>query len=284
MKIGCHLSSSGGYLAMAQTAVSIGANVFQFFTRNPRGGAAKPVDGADVAAFSAYARAHGIGPILAHAPYTLNAAAAAPRVRRFAEDVFIDDMRRLEATPGALYNFHPGSHVGQGLERGVELVADILLRVCAAAPSGGWQTTILLETMAGKGTEIGRTFGEIRSVIDRVEAELGPCRPRLGVCLDTCHVWDGGYDVVDGLDGVVEAFDAAVGLGRLKAVHANDSMNALGSRKDRHEKIGKGRIGLEAFRRIVNHPKLRDLPFYLETPCDLQGYKEEIALLRSLRS
>ena len=286
MKIGCHLSSSGGYLAMAQTAVSIGANVFQFFTRNPRGGAAKPIDRADVAAFNAYAGENGIGPILAHAPYTLNAAAAEPRIREFAESVFVDDMRRLEFTPGALYNFHPGSHVGQGAEKGVELISDILLRVFAAAPDEGWRTTILLETMSGKGSEIGRVFEELRAVIDRVESRLpdvGARPARLGVCLDTCHVWDGGYDVVGDLDGVVTRFDEVVGLDRLKAIHVNDSMNVFGAHKDRHEKIGKGKIGLDAFRRIVNHPKLRDLPFYLETPCDLQGYKEEIALLKSLR-
>ena len=286
MKIACHLSSSGGYLAMAQTAESIGANVFQFFTRNPRGGAAKPIDRADVAAFSAYAGENGIGPILAHAPYTLNAAAAEPRIREFAESVFVDDMRRLEFTPGALYNFHPGSHVGQGAEKGVELISDILLRVFAAAPAEGWRTTILLETMSGKGSEIGRVFEELRAVIDRGESRLpdvGARSARLGVCLDTCHVWDGGYDVVGDLDGVVTRFDEVVGLDRLKAIHVNDSMNVFGAHKDRHEKIGKGKIGLDAFRRIVNHPKLRDLPFYLETPCDLQGYKEEIALLKSLR-
>ena len=277
MKIGCHLSSSGGYLAMAQTAVSIGANVFQFFTRNPRGGAAKPIDRADVKAFLDYAEEHGIGPILAHAPYTLNAAAAEPRVREFAESVFADDLKRLALTPGALYNFHPGSHVGQGLEKGVELISDILLKVL---PEAG-PTTVLLETMAGKGSEVGRTFEEVRAIIDRVEGQLGR-GPVLGVCLDTCHVWDGGYDIAGDLDGVLAQFDAVIGLGRLKAIHTNDSMNVLGAHKDRHEKIGKGKIGLEAFARLVNHPKLRDLPFYLETPCDLQGYKEEIALLKGL--
>lgn len=284
MKIGCHLSSSGGYLAMAQTAVSIGANVFQFFTRNPRGGAAKPVDRNDVAAFRDYAAAHGIGPILAHAPYTLNAAGAEARVRDFAEQVMADDLRRLELTPGALYNFHPGSHVGQGVERGVALISSMLVRVFAdATREDALQTTVLLETMAGKGSEIGRTFEELRQIIDATEARLPSSGARLGVCLDTCHVWDGGYDIVSDLDGVVDAFGRVIGLERLKAVHINDSMNALGSHKDRHEKIGKGKIGLEAFRRIVNHPKLRDLPFYLETPCDLQGYRDEIALLKSLR-
>ena len=299
MKIGCHLNSSGGYLAMAQTAVSIGANVFQFFTRNPRGGAAKPVDKADVAAFLKYAKENGIGPILAHAPYTLNAAGAETRVREFAEDVMVDDLKRLELTPGAMYNFHPGSHVGQGTANGIELIAGHLNRVftkviksCASLKSGEdaaspLSTAILLETMAGKGSEVGRTFEEIRAIIDSFEA-LGTkhsapsTQTPLGVCLDTCHVWDGGYDVVNDLDGVLKVFDKVIGLERLKAIHINDSMNVCGSHKDRHEKIGKGKIGLEAFRRIVNHPKLKDLPFYLETPCDLQGYKEEIAILKGL--
>ena len=285
MKIGCHLSSSGGYLAMAQTAVSIGANVFQFFTRNPRGGAAKPLDRADCAAFADFAAANGIGPILAHAPYTLNAAAAEPRIREFAEAVMADDLERLEFTPGAMYNFHPGSHVSQGVEKGVELISDHLVRVFARVSkgmSGKWPATaVLLETMAGKGSEVGRSFEELRAVIDATEAKVSR-DGILGVCLDTCHVWDGGYDIVDDLDGVLDAFDRAIGLGRLRAIHCNDSMNVLGARKDRHEKIGKGKIGLEAFRRIVNHPKLRDLPFYLETPCDLQGYRDEIALLKGL--
>lgn len=281
MKIGCHLSSSGGYLAMGQTAVSIGANVFQFFTRNPRGGAAKPIDKADVKAFLVYAEEHGIGPILAHAPYTLNAAAAEARIREFAESVFIDDLKRLAFTPGALYNFHPGSHVSQGAEKGIELISEILLKVL---PYAG-ETTILLETMAGKGSEVGRSFEELRAIIDRVESQIASTdaqKPVLGVCLDTCHVWDGGYDIVNDLDGVVDEFDRVIGLNRLKAIHTNDSMNVCGAHKDRHEKIGKGKIGLEAFARIVNHPKLRDLPFYLETPCDLQGYMEEIALLKGL--
>ena len=281
MKIGCHLSSSGGYLAMAQTAVSIGANIFQFFTRNPRGGAAKPIDRDDVAAFRGYAAANGIGPILAHAPYTLNAAGAEERVRLFAEQTMSDDLRRLDLTPGALYNFHPGSHVGQGAGKGIDLVASMLARILAArVDAGGWHTTVLLETMAGKGSEIGRTFEEIRAIIDAAESRLPG--PVLGVCLDTCHVWDGGYDIVGDLDGVLDAFDRVIGLGRLKAIHANDSMNDFGSHKDRHAKIGKGKIGLEAFRRIVNHPRLSGLPLYLETPCDLQGYRDEIALLRSL--
>ena len=282
MKIGCHLSSSGGYLAMAQTAVSIGANVFQFFTRNPRGGAAKPVDKADVKAFLAYAAEHGIGPILAHAPYTLNAAGAEARVREFAEATFADDLKRLFLTPGAMYNFHPGSHVGQGAEKGIELISSLLARVVDGAPKP-LTTAILLETMAGKGSEVGRTFEEVRAIIDATEAAVAsPMDVPLGVCLDTCHVWDGGYDIVNDLDGVLETFDAVIGLERLKAIHINDSMNVFAAHKDRHEKIGKGKIGLEAFRRIVNHPRLRDLPFYLETPCDLQGYKEEIELLKGI--
>lgn len=276
MKIGCHLSSSGGYLAMGQTAVSIGANVFQFFTRNPRGGAAKPIDMADAAAFNDFAAANGIGPILAHAPYTLNAAGAEARVREFAEMTMADDLRRLEFTPGALYNFHPGSHVGQGSEKGIELIADMLKRIFDSFGSLP-ATQVLLETMAGKGSEVGRTFEELKSIIDRANLPLG-------VCLDTCHVWDGGYDIVGDLDGVLKNFDSVIGLDNLKAVHLNDTMNTLAAHKDRHEKIGKGKLGLEAIERIVNHPALRDKPFYLETPCDLQGYKEEIALLKSLQN
>ena len=285
---------------MAQTAVSIGANVFQFFTRNPRGGAAKPIDKTDVAAFLKYAKENGLGPILAHAPYTLNAAGAEARVRDFAEDVMVDDLKRLELTPGAMYNFHPGSHVGQGTEKGIELISThlnrVFTRVCkelssdqrANRPTGHLSTIVLLETMAGKGSEVARNFEEIRAIIDATESAIEQSnnpnnRTILGVCLDTCHVWDGGYDIVNDLDGVLDEFDKVIGLERLKAIHVNDSMNVCGAHKDRHEKIGKGKIGLEAFRRIVNHPKLKDLPFYLETPCDLQGYKEEIALLKGLR-
>ena len=268
---------------MAQTAESIGANVFQFFTRNPRGGAAKPIDKADVAAFQKFAAEKGIGPILAHAPYTLNAAGAEDRVREFAEEVMVDDLKRLEFTPGAMYNFHPGSHVGQGTEKGIELIAAHLERVVAKTvkATGKLSTQILLETMAGKGSECGRDFAEIRAIIDAFEQSTN--RPILGVCLDTCHVWDGGYDIVCDLDGVLAEFDRVIGLERLKAIHLNDSMNVLGAHKDRHEKIGKGKIGLEGLTAVINHPKLRDLPFYLETPCDLQGYKEEIALLKGLR-
>ena len=274
-KIGCHLSSAGGYMAMGQTAVSIGANVFQFFTRNPRGGAAKPIDPADVAAFRDYAAEKGIGPILAHAPYTLNAAGAEERVREFAESTMRDDLKRLELTPGALYNFHPGSHVGQGADAGVALIAGMLGRILAP----GWQTTVLLETMSGKGSEVGRSFEELRAIIDSTDGG-----DRIGVCLDTCHVWDGGYDIVGDLDGVLERFDAVLGISRLKAIHLNDSLNARDAHKDRHACIGKGKIGLDALARVINHPTLRDLPFYLETPNDLDGYRAEIALLKSLRN
>ena len=273
-KIGCHVSSAGGYMAMGQTAVAIGANVFQFFTRNPRGGAAKPMDPDDVDAFRAYAADQGIGPILAHAPYTLNAAAAEPRVREFAEQVMRDDLKRLAFTPGALYNFHPGSHVGQGVEKGIALISGLLNRILTPDSP----TTVLLETMAGKGSEIGRTFEELRAIIEATR--LGD---QVGVCLDSCHVWDGGYDIVDDLDGVLDAFDSVLGLHRLKAVHLNDSLNTREAHKDRHACLGKGRIGLEALERLINHPRLRDLPFYLETPNDLDGYRAEIALLKTLR-
>ena len=272
---------------MGQTAQSIGANVFQFFTRNPRGGAARPLDPGDVRAFRDFADAHAIGPILAHAPYTLNAAGADARVRAFAETVMIDDLLRLEATPGALYNFHPGSHVGQGAEAGIALIASLLGRVVAAVGEriGTPHTTILLETMAGKGSEVGRTFEELRAIIDQFESHQAPSTKHqalsLGVCLDTCHVWDGGYDIAGDLDGVLATFDRVLGLERLKAIHLNDSLNGLGSHKDRHAGIGKGKIGLDALVRVINHPRLRDLPFYLETPCDLDGYRAEIALLRS---
>ena len=281
-KIGCHLSSAGGYLAMGQTARSIGANVFQFFTRNPRGGAAKPIDPADVRAFLDYAAKEGIGPILAHAPYTLNAAGAEARVREFAESTMADDLKRLELTPGALYNFHPGSHVGQGAEKGVELISSLLVRILSRLPKPP-ATTILLETMAGKGSEVGGTFEELRAIIDAVEGKL-PYAYRLGVCLDTCHVWDGGFDIVNDLDGVLKKFDSVIGLDRLHAIHLNDSLNARASHKDRHACIGKGKIGLDALVRVINHPLLRDLPFYLETPNDLDGYRNEIALLSSHRA
>ena len=276
---------------MGRTAETIGANVFQFFTRNPRGGASKPIDPVDVEEYLAYAEKAGIGPILAHAPYTLNAAGAEARVREFAEMTMADDLRRLEYTPGALYNFHPGSHVQQGAEKGIELISSMLVRIFKAKYTNdgkGFLTTVLLETMAGKGSEVGRNFGELKAIIDRTENALAEegisIDPKFGVCLDTCHVWDGGYDIVNDLDGVVEEFDKAVGLDRLKAIHINDSLNSFEAHKDRHACIGKGKIGLDALARIINHPKLRDLPFYLETPNDLDGYRDEIALLRSLRA
>ena len=271
LTIGCHLSSSKGYLHMAQEAVSIGANSFQFFTRNPRGGTAKPLDPADVAAFRAYAEAHAFGQILAHAPYTLNGCSADPAIRDFARRTMADDLLRMEATPGNLYNFHPGSHVGQGVDTGIGFIADMLNAVLF----DGMHTTVLLETMAGKGSEIGSRFEELRAIIDRVEHS-----GHLGVCLDTCHVHDAGYDIVDDLDGVLAEFDRVIGLHRLKALHINDSLNPRGARKDRHAKIGEGHIGLDAILRIVDHPALRHLPMLLETPNDIPGYAAEIALLK----
>ena len=274
LKIGCHLSSSKGFLAMGKTAAEIGANTFQFFTRNPRGGAAKPLDEADAAAYRAFAEEHGLFPILAHAPYTLNCCAADPGLREFARNTMADDLSRLEHIPGSLYNFHPGSHVKQGPETGVALIADALNQVLRPEQA----TTVLLETMAGKGSEVGRTFEELRAILDRVELD-----GHMGVCLDTCHVFDGGYDIVSRLDEVLEEFDRVVGLGRLRAIHLNDSKNPMGSHKDRHEKIGLGSIGREAFARIINHPALRELPFYLETPQeDIRGYGREIAMLKGL--
>ncbi len=271
LKIGCHLSSSKGYLAMGKTAVEIGANTFQFFTRNPRGGAVKPLDLEDMRAYVEFAGEHGIGPILAHAPYTLNACAKDEGLREFAKNVMEEDLMRLSYIPGAMYNFHPGSHVKQGSEAGIELIAGHLNSILKEDQ----QTTVLLETMAGKGSEVGRTFEELCAIIDRVEL-----KEHLGVCLDTCHVYDGEYDIVNHLDEVLESFDEIIGLSRLKAIHLNDSKNPFGSHKDRHEKIGEGTIGLEAVERIINHPKLRDLPFYLETPNELPGYAAEIALLK----
>ena len=275
MFIGCHLSSADGFRGLARDALAVGANVFQFFTRNPRGGAAKPVDPEDVADFLATAKKEKFGPILAHAPYTLNPCSAKEDVRRFAREVFADDLARMERVPGNLYNFHPGSHVGQGVEAGIALIAETLDAVLRPEQS----TTVLLEAMSGKGSEVGGRFEELRAILDR--SALGA---RLGVCLDTCHVWDAGYDVIGDLDGVLREFDRVVGLDRLRAVHLNDSKNPLGSRKDRHARIGEGCIGLEALVRVVNHPLLRGLPFYLETPQDdLSGWAAEIALLKSRR-
>ncbi len=269
--LGCHLSAAKGYAHMGREAASIGANTFQFFTRNPRGGSAKALDLADVDRFRAFAAEAGIPVMLAHAPYTLNGCSGDPNVRRFAVETLTDDLRRMEATPGNLYNFHPGSHVGQGTETGIQLIAAMLNQ--ALFPE--MTTTVLLETMAGKGSEVGGRFEELREILDRVE--LGE---KMGVCLDTCHLNDAGYDVAGDLDGVLTAFDRAVGLERVRAVHINDSKHPLGARKDRHEKIGEGTLGLEAIVRVMTHPALRGKPFYLETPNDLPGYAREIALLK----
>lgn len=274
--IGCHLSCSKGYEAMAKDALSIGANTFQFFTRNPRGGKAKDIDPEDIRRFEDRAEEAGIVTILAHAPYTLNPASAKDDVRTFALETLRDDLMRMEATPGQLYNMHPGSHVGQGAEVGIEKIADVLNRAITPDMS----TTLLLETMAGKGSEVGRDFGELRAIIDRVEHD-----DKVGVCLDTCHVWDGGYDISGDLDGVLEEFDRIIGIERLKAVHLNDSKNPLGAHKDRHEVIGGGCIGLDALVAITEHPALRELPFFLETPHDeVAEYGEEIALIKDRRA
>lgn len=273
LRIGCHLSSSKGFLAMGKTAADIGANTFQFFTRNPRGGAAKKLAPDDIAAFLAFAAENDISQILVHAPYTLNACAADEGLRSFAKETMKDDLLRMEHVPGNCYNFHPGSHVKQGVEKGIEYISQILNEIL-------WedmQTTVLLETMAGKGSEIGRSFEELRMIIDRVELN-----GKLGVCLDTCHIWEGGYDIVSDLDGVLETFDKVIGLDRLKAVHLNDSKNPMSAHKDRHEKIGEGHIGLETIEKVINHPALCHLPFYLETPNELDGYQREIALLKTL--
>lgn len=280
LHIGCHLSASGGYRRMAEEALSIGADTFQFFTRNPRGGASKPLDPDDMAACAAICREHHFAPLVAHAPYTLNPCGSEQRVRAFARQVFADDLAILEHLPGNYYNFHPGSHVGQGVDIGIDLTAEMLSSVIERCEK--LSTVILIETMAGKGSEIGRTFEEIRMIIDKTEEKCGTSlSDKLGVCLDTCHVWDGGYDIVNDLDGVLTHFDNIIGLERLKAVHLNDSMNPLDSHKDRHAKIGEGQIGLEALVRIINHAKLKNLPFILETPNEHEGYKKEIALLRS---
>lgn len=272
LNIGCHLSSSGGFLAMGETALEIGANTFQFFTRNPRGGKAKAIDPADAEALRALMAAHAFPVVLAHAPYTLNPCSAKPETREFAMMAMEDDLRRMEYLPGNLYNFHPGSHVGQGIDEGITLITAQLNALLRPEQT----TTVLLETMAGKGSEVGGRFEELRRILDGVEL-----REKMGVCLDTCHVYDGEYDIVEDLDGVLAEFDRVIGLERLRAVHLNDSKNPKGSHKDRHEVIGGGHIGLEAIVQIINHPALRHLPFYLETPNELPGYAEEIALLRS---
>ncbi len=286
LHIGYHESSSDGYLAMGKEALSVNADTFAFFTRNPRGGQAKPLDMADVAAFNTFAAEHQFAPLVAHAPYTLNPCALDPGLRDFARNTMIDDMKRLAATPGNLYNFHPGSHVKQGAEVGIALTSQHLAAVFGAF--GGTlpgNTTILIETMAGKGSEIGRTFEEVRAIIDQTYDAMKDMShsldTQLGVCLDTCHVWDGGYDIVHNLDGVISNFDSVIGLGRLKAIHLNDSMNPFESHKDRHACIGKGSIGAEALIRVINHEALYTLPFILETPNEHDGYKAEIELLRN---
>jgi deoxyribonuclease-4 len=274
-KIGCHLSTAGGFLGMGKDALAIGADTFQFFTRNPRGGAAKAIDEKDVAAFLELAEQNNFAEILAHAPYTLNVCAVDKNIRKFGLKMMADDLTRMEYLPGNLYNFHPGSPMQQGVETGINLIADALNLIIRLEQT----TVVLLETMAGKGSEIGKTFEELRAIIDKVELN-----DKLGVCLDTCHVYDAGYDIVNDLDGVFEKFDRIIGLERLQAIHLNDSKNPFNSRKDRHETIGNGFIGTDTFKKIINHPKLRDLPFYLETPNELPEYKKEIELLKKLRT
>lgn len=271
MLIGNHLSASKGYAAMGKAALALDANTFAFFTRNPRGGKAKEIDEKDVEKFLNFAKEHEFGKIVAHAPYTMNLCAAKEDVRSFSKEMLLDDLKRMEYTPYNYYNFHPGSHVGQGAEKGIALIAEALNEALKPEQT----TTVLLETMAGKGTEVGRTFEELREILDRVELN-----DKMGVCLDTCHVWDGGYDIVNDLDDVVNEFDRVIGLDRLKAVHFNDSMNDCGSHKDRHAKIGEGKIGAEAMRRVALHPLLEGRPFILETPNDDEGYRREIQMVR----
>lgn len=273
LTIGCHLSISKGYLHMGKEALSLGANTFQYFTRNPRGGKARTFDEADMKALEAFMAEHNFGKILGHAPYTLNACAADPSLRQFAKNMMREDLERLEFLPNQLYNFHPGSHVKQGVDQGIEYIVEALNEVMFE----GMHTTVLLETMAGKGTEVGRTFEEIARIIDGVKL-----KDYIGVCMDTCHIHEGDYDIIGDLDGVMESFDKIVGLDRLHAIHLNDSKNPRGAHKDRHEKIGEGHIGLEAITKVINHPALRNLPFYLETPNELDGCAKEIALLRSV--
>ncbi len=270
--IGAHLSASKGFTAMLMQAEEIGANTFQFFTRNPRGGRAKDIDENDIQTFLSLMKEKNFPVVIAHAPYTLNCCSDKEETRKFALETFADDLKRMEYIPNQLYNFHPGSHVGQGEEKGMALIADVLNKVLFPDMT----TTVLLETMAGKGSEIGRRFEQLRAIIDRVELD-----DKLGVCLDTCHVSDAGYDIINNLDDVLDEFDRVVGLNRLKAIHLNDSKNPIGAHKDRHEKIGDGYIGLDAFERIINHPALRNLPFCLETPNEIDGYAKEIALLKS---
>ncbi|PJI08994.1 MULTISPECIES: deoxyribonuclease IV [Clostridium] len=273
LNIGCHLSVAKGFEHMGKEAISIGANTFQFFTRNPRGGKAKDIDEEDIKALIKLTKENNFAAILGHAPYTLNACSGSEDTRKFALQAMADDLKRMELIPGNFYNFHPGSHVKQGVEVGINYIVDMLNAILKPEQN----TTVLLETMAGKGTEVGRSFEELKEILDRVELSN-----KMGVCLDTCHVHDAGYDIVNNLDGVLLEFDKVIGLNKLYAIHLNDSKNPLGSHKDRHEKIGKGAIGIEAITRIINHPKLKGIPFFLETPNELSGYAEEIKLLRSL--
>ena len=283
LHIGYHESSSGGYAAMGKEAVSVQADTFAFFTRNPRGGQAKEIDADDVAEFRAFAAEHSFAPLVAHAPYTMNPCSADPGLREFAKNLMIDDLHRMSFTPGNLYNFHPGSHVQQGADVGIDFTSTMLSEVIAQCKKDGILpgTVILIETMAGKGSEIGRTFQEVRAIIDRTEEKAGESlKDVLGVCMDSCHIWDGGYDISGNLDGVITEFDNVIGLSRLKACHLNDSLNDLNSHKDRHAKIGEGKIGFETLSNFVNHPALRNFPFILETPNESEGYAKEIALLR----
>ena len=275
LTIGCHLSASEGFLAMGKTALSIGANTFQFFTRNPRGSKAKAIDPDDAAAFLALAQANGFGRLVAHAPYTINPCSKTERTREFARMTLADDLKRMEYLPGNYYNFHPGSHTEQGMEVGISQIAETLNAILKPEQ----HTTVLLETMSGKGSEVGGRFEELREILDRVALNT-----QMGVCMDTCHISDAGYDIAGDIDGVLTEFDRVIGLERLKAVNINDSMNPLGAHKDRHARIGEGYLGEAAFGRIINHPALRDLPFILETPNDLAGYAREIGRLKELRA
>jgi len=275
LNIGCHLSSSGGYVNMAKQAIEINANTFQFFTRNPRGFKAKDIDKDDVKEFLQIAKENNFVKILAHAPYTLNPCSADKSIRDLAKEILTDDLKRLELTPNNMYNFHPGSHVGQGIQEGIKYIVEALNETLNKKQT----TLVLLETMAGKGSEIGSKFEEIRQIIDLIEL-----KDKIGVCLDTCHIYDAGYDIVNDLNGVLNEFDKIIGLSQLKAIHLNDSLNPFNNHKDRHQKIGQGSLGIKTITNVINHPKLRNLPFYLETPNDIDGYAQEIKLLKSLYS
>lgn len=288
LHIGYHESSSDGYEAMGKEALSVGADTFAFFTRNPRGGNAKPIDEKDAANLCMLMKEHQFAPLVAHAPYTMNPCSADPHLREYALEMMVDDFMRLEYTPGSLYNFHPGSHVGQGADVGIQFTAEMIATALKqidqklAEKNTTCHTTLLVETMAGKGSEIGRTFEEIKAILDAAEEQFGSSLvKRVGICMDTCHIWDGGYDIVTNLDGILIQFDKTVGLERIHAVHLNDSLNVLAAHKDRHAKIGEGEIGVDALTRVINHPALRNLPFILETPNEHDGYKKEIELLKS---